>query len=135
MDSRISGLHDNMTGLQADLRELQAENARISLENESFERKMEALRKINENLRQETNERVDTKGRAWDSSSAATGRAQLGPDDGISIHVEPHDKIILARFAQLLNRSSDMDALKSESLPEDIRNRAEVYVKNRECRL
>jgi hypothetical protein len=122
MDSRISGLQEEMTKIQEHLRELQAENAQVRMRNQKLERENEVLR--DEKGTGEKDQRVGTKGRTADSPHASSAGAR-GPDGAVSVCARPNGENKLGRFAQPPNHSSDKRAPKADGLPTDIRSRVE----------
>jgi hypothetical protein len=133
MDSRISGLQADITKLQDDLRELQLKNARVTQQNEKLVEEVEDLRDVNEKLKKERDELINTNGRSADNASAPDASSAMGerapgdPNGTSSTCAEPCDKDLPGRFA------SDAGASKSERLPAEVRNLVNGHANNREC--
>jgi hypothetical protein len=130
MDSRISGLQQEITKLQQDLRDIQAENARVTSRNKQLETEVETLNGINKKLKEE---RAGTKGKTGDApraSDVGVGRGQSGPDGFMPKSTERFGKNILGRFAQPPSAGSDADDPKADDIPADLRKRLEGHANN-----
>ena len=136
MDSRISGLQEEMAKLQKNLSELQLENARVIARNEHLEREVHMMRSTNEKLEAEANERTMTNGTHPTVALSVGGvRGQPASDRANSTCAESVDSSILRSVARLLSCRTDTGSSQFETLPVDIQSTLEGHATHRKFNL
>jgi len=136
IDSRISGLQEEMAELQKNLSELRLENSRVIARNEHLEREMDMMRSTNEKLKTEVNERTTMNG-TQPTIALSVGEVRMQPTSNRinSTCPESVDSSILVSVAQPLSRRSDTGSSKFETLPADIRSTLEGHATHRKFHL
>ena len=107
IDSRISGLQEEMAELQKNLSELQLENSCVIARNEHLEQEMDMMRSTNEKLKTEVNERT-TMNSTQPTIALSVGEVRMQPTSNKinSTCPESVDSRILVSIAQPLSHRS-----------------------------